>query len=168
MVSVSVAELVRDDISKMPIPAVGKRYARLHGMAGLRAKQKMWYKLGNELANKDRRPGEGFKSKDAVGKVQHSFKESDDLFDWIQEWCQDRGSAVEIWGKPQLWIRIKKLVESGATVFSVPDEEDRDNLMELGCKLVAEEYNGDSFEAILVRQRPSRMAEAIVDRLLGR
>lgn len=64
---------MRDDISKMPIPRVGKAYSRLKGMNGLKRKQAMWYKLGNQLFNKGRRPGEGFKSKDAVGKVKHSF-----------------------------------------------------------------------------------------------
>jgi len=42
-------------------------------MKGLKNKQAMWYKMGNQLTNKGRNPREGFKSKDAVGPVKHSF-----------------------------------------------------------------------------------------------
>jgi len=64
---------MRDDIQKMPISQTGKQYARLKGMSGLKKKQKLWYKLGDETFNKGRRSGSGFKSLDAVGPVKHSF-----------------------------------------------------------------------------------------------
>jgi hypothetical protein len=64
---------MRDDIDKLPIPQVGKRYSRLKGMSGLKHKQAMWYKLGDQIFNRGRKPGSGFKSVDAVGQVQHSF-----------------------------------------------------------------------------------------------
>ena len=61
-----------DEINSMPIPAVAKKYARLKGMAGLRQKQRLWYKVGDVLINKGRNPGT-FASLDAAGPVKHSM-----------------------------------------------------------------------------------------------
>jgi len=69
----------RDDIGSLPIPSIGKRYARMTSAdlapsspGGMSKKQSMWYKLGNQLFNKGRTVGK-FDSKDAVGTVQHSM-----------------------------------------------------------------------------------------------
>jgi len=69
----------RDDIGKMPIPPLGKRYSRLTSKdlapsrpGGMSRKQAMWYRLGNQLFNRGRTVGK-FDSKDAVGPVQHSM-----------------------------------------------------------------------------------------------
>ena len=73
------------------------------------------------------------------------------LDEWINEWCLENGSAVEIWGDEQLWTKIKQAVDSGAKVVAVDSREKVDEMVNGGYTLLADEENGDSYDSILVK-----------------
>lgn len=52
-----------DEISSVPIPASGKRYARLRGMGGLRKKQQLYIDMSRDLGNR-LKPTKGFPNRE--------------------------------------------------------------------------------------------------------
>ncbi len=73
---------MRDDINSLPIPASAKRYARMKGPSWLGPKKvKLHTAVSSELAGES--PSEKMRSKDVVGKVPHTFKESEEEDDDI-------------------------------------------------------------------------------------
>jgi hypothetical protein len=66
----------RDDLSKLPLPASAKRYARMTSktLDGHWSKKvDMYMDMAADLTNQSK---EGYKNRDAFGKVPHSFAES--------------------------------------------------------------------------------------------
>lgn len=74
---------MRDDIDKLPIPASAKRYARMTSKEAFapgkgdaaNAKTSLFIDQTADTTNQQGRK-QGFKNKDAAGKVQHSMKEN--------------------------------------------------------------------------------------------
>ena len=67
---------MRDDINKLPLPKSAKRYARMTSKTlgqNWSKKVDMYLDMAADLTNQSK---EGFKNKDASGKVPHAFKES--------------------------------------------------------------------------------------------
>ena len=64
----------RDDISKLPLPAAAKRYARRKGLRSM-MRQPKDFKHVNALLTNPGRPDK-FKNYDVSGKVHKAFKES--------------------------------------------------------------------------------------------
>ena len=61
----------RDDINKLPGTPLGRRYARLKGMAGVtKAKFNLFNRLAAQTAHVS---PTGFRNRDAVGPVKHTF-----------------------------------------------------------------------------------------------
>jgi hypothetical protein len=67
------AKKPRDDISKLPMSASGKRYARLHGMKDLAPGRK--FRLYSKMVADEVNGGviKGFVNRDAAGKVKKTF-----------------------------------------------------------------------------------------------
>lgn len=67
---------MRDDLAKLPLPKSAKRYARMKASDlgdNWSKKVDMYMDMAADLTNQSK---EGFKNKDASGKVKHAFKES--------------------------------------------------------------------------------------------
>lgn len=67
---------MRDDLSKLPLPKSAKKYARMTSKdlgSNWSKKVDMYMDMAADLTNQSK---EGFKNKDASGKVKHAFKES--------------------------------------------------------------------------------------------
>lgn len=69
---------MRDDLDKLPLPKSAKKYARLKSSdlgSDWSKKVDTYMDMAADLTNQSK---EGFKNKDASGKVKHAFKESED------------------------------------------------------------------------------------------
>ncbi|MGV0949170.1 MAG: hypothetical protein ACOYB3_00765 [Azonexus sp.] len=67
---------MRDDLDKLPLPKSAKKYARMTSKdlgSDWSKKTDMYMDMAADLTNQSK---EGFKNKDASGKVKHAFKES--------------------------------------------------------------------------------------------
>lgn len=59
-----------DEIASVPIPASGKRYARIQGMGGLRRKQQLYINNARDLGNRGK-PTHGFKNRPGSAYTAH-------------------------------------------------------------------------------------------------
>jgi hypothetical protein len=63
---------MRDDVWKLPLPAMAKRYARRKGLKSMMRQPKDFLKVNAMIINKGK--DEGFKNRDAVGPVKLTFE----------------------------------------------------------------------------------------------
>lgn len=69
---------MRDDLSKLPLPSSAKKYARMTSKdlgSNWSKKVDMYINMAADVTNQGDRK-QGFKNKDASGKVPHAFKEA--------------------------------------------------------------------------------------------
>ena len=74
-------------------------------------------------------------------KIAGILKEAEgtDIYDWIENWSQENGSAVEIWGDEDLWEKIKEMVDSGVKVKAVDSEQKINKFRKMGWKVLESE-----------------------------
>lgn len=105
-------------------------------------------------------PGDGPKEKSATkesaaeGLVKGVLSENADaLGDWINSWCLESGSMIEIWGDETQWAEIKQAVDSGEKVVAVDSREKANSMVDRGWTLIADEENGTEYDSVLVRKK---------------
>lgn len=94
---------MRDDLSKLPLPKSAKKYARMTSKdlgSNWSKKVDMYMDMAADLTNQSK---EGFKNRDASGKVKHAFKESDDSL------LRELGDVASL---PILYDRVMKAVHN--------------------------------------------------------
>ena len=77
-------EAPRDDVGRVPIPASGKEYARIHGMGGLQKKQQLYINMARDLGNRGK-PTYGFKDYEGSAYTGPKHETLDELVPPVEE-----------------------------------------------------------------------------------
>lgn len=99
---------------------------------------------------------------DSLGDVHHAVciilrnlpaieLTGEELSEWISDWAVDHGSAVELWGGEKVHKAIYNAVRDRKKLKTVQSASHRDRLLAKGWTLIGEEWNYDSYDAVLVK-----------------
>ena len=115
---------MRDDIDKLPLPKSAKKYARMTSKdlgSDWSKKVDMYMDMAADLTNQSK---EGFKNKDASGKVKHAFKESaDQIVDRLLEDDSLLRSLGKVAAKP--FKRVEKALQAFIDAWEDEDIDPR-------------------------------------------
>lgn len=116
-------------------------------------------------------------------KIAEVVADLDELHNWISNWANDNGSAIDVYGTIKLWSKLKDIVEAGDKIKIVHGEYPRsingrsvddsffraqEQLEAKGWTLFHHEENGDSYELIYHHKSAIAKVAAIARRRLGR
>jgi len=93
--------------------------------------------------------------------------------EWLAAWCEENGSAVDVWGSPEVRAKLKELIAAGANVKTFMFNRDNGHmrsqalakkreLERAGYRELAYEDNIDQAELILYRPKSPRTARRAV------
>lgn len=85
-------------------------------------------------------------------KTMNAKQENETIQDWIENFAQEIGSAVEVWGNEDLWERLNVLVRGGCKIKAVNSHAAAKRLIQQGYVVEAAEENYDQYDCILVKR----------------
>lgn len=75
----------------------------------------------------------------------------EELSEWISDWESENGSAVALWGSPEVHAQIYEAVRTGRKLKTSSSPANVRTLTKNGWTLLGDDENYDQYDAVLLK-----------------